>query len=58
MSLQVQEVGNEKHKVIIIDDFIQEPHRLIDMAHRMGGFEPDPARYYPGLKRFFFGRRP
>ncbi len=51
MAAWVEEIGHEKNRVLIVDDFMDEPHLLIEQASRMAPFPAEDVTYYPGLRR-------
>ena len=52
MAAMVHEIGAEKSRVLVVDDFMDEPHRLVDQARAMAPFRPEAETWYPGLRRF------
>lgn len=54
MNYEIETIGNEGNKVIVIDDLYPDPFGLIEMAAKMAPF-PDHSKisYYPGLRRNF-----
>jgi|SRR6185312_6238339 len=52
MAAKVHEIGAEKNRVLVVDDFMDAPHLLIDQARAMAPFRPEAETYYPGLRRF------
>ncbi len=51
MAATIHEIGQEKNRVLVVDDFMDEPRRLIEQAARMAPFKPEAETYYPGLRR-------
>ncbi|RME69165.1 MAG: hypothetical protein D6782_00095 [Alphaproteobacteria bacterium] len=43
--------GAERRPVAIVDDFLKQPQALLDIAGRGEGFAPDPANFYPGVRK-------
>jgi len=52
MAATVHEIGAEKNRVLVVDDFMDDPHLLIAQAKAMAPFKPEAETYYPGLRRF------
>lgn len=50
MAATVHNIGREG-RVLVVDDFMDEPERLIAEAVRMAPFSPEQALFYPGLRR-------
>ncbi len=51
MAATLHEIGHEKNRVLVVDDFMDEPHLLIEQACAMAPFPEETAKYYPGLRR-------
>ncbi len=51
MAASVQEIGLEKNRVLVVDDFMDEPYLLIEQARAMAPFPSEDVTYYPGLRR-------
>lgn len=56
-------VGNEAHKVLILDDFLDNPEEVIAAACDLAPFGKAPqSTYYPGIRRYItsnmLGARP
>lgn len=51
MTATCYEVGYEKNRVIVIDDFMDHPEALVRQAEIMAPFPNETATYYPGLRR-------
>ena len=51
MVATVHEIGLEGNTVVVVDDFMDEPHLLIEQAAAMAPFSTEQANYYPGLRR-------
>ena len=51
MAAYVETIGREGEKVLVVDDFMDEPHLLIEQASAMAPFDPEQSLYYPGLRR-------
>ena len=51
MVARIQEIGRERNKVLVVDDFMDEPHLLIAQAVAMAPFPQERETYYPGLRR-------
>jgi hypothetical protein len=41
-------VGQERHPVLVIDDFLGDPQAMVDFAIRQASFKPSPL-FYPGI---------
>jgi hypothetical protein len=52
MAAKVHEIGAEKNRVLVVDDFMDDPRLLIDQAKAMAPFRAEAETYYPGLRRF------
>lgn len=52
MAAFVEEIGVERNRVLVVDDFMTEPKALIDQASAMAPFKAERDNYYPGLRRF------
>ncbi len=52
MAATVHEIGAEKNCVLVVDDFMDDPHLLIAQAKAMAPFKAERETYYPGLRRF------
>jgi hypothetical protein len=50
LAVQSIKVGVEQTLVLIIDDFVQDPDHLIDLAEALAPFPAPPGNYYPGLR--------
>ena len=50
MSVNVFKVGMEETPVVVIDHFVQEPERIIDLAVDMAPFPSQSGHYYPGRR--------
>ncbi len=51
MAASVQEIGLERNRVLVVDDFMDEPHLLIRQAKAMAPFPSEDITYYPGRRR-------
>ncbi len=51
MAARVEEIGHEKNRVLVVDDFMDEPQLLIQQATAMAPFPAETETYYPGLRR-------
>lgn len=58
MAVKVEEIGQEKNRVIVVDDFMDEPHLLIEQAKAMAPFPNEGVTYYPGLRRLITANEP
>ena len=45
------EIGHEKNRVLVVDDFMDQPEVLVDQARAMAPFQAETNTYYPGLRR-------
>lgn len=48
---RVHHIGNEQHPVIVIDELVAEPEKLVECAASGSGFEPSAGDYYPGIRK-------
>jgi len=48
----VEEIGRERNKVLIVDDFMTDANALIAQASAMAPFKSEQNDYYPGLRRY------
>lgn len=44
-------IGQNKHPLIIVDDFLENPEDLIASAGRLDDFSSDDGNFYPGVRR-------
>ena len=51
MKVLVTEIGQERTKVVIIDDFVANPHAVIEQAAALAPFPQIADNYYPGVRR-------
>ena len=51
MVASMHEIGHEKNRVLVVDDFMDEPEALIRQAQAMAPFKTEDQTYYPGLRR-------
>jgi hypothetical protein len=51
VSVNVYKVGVEETPVVVIDNFVQEPERIIDLAMDMAPFPNQAGHYYPGRRQ-------
>ncbi|HWU49059.1 MAG TPA: DUF6445 family protein [Asticcacaulis sp.] len=51
MSVHNFKVGLEQTPVVVIDNFVADPDRLIDLAVDMAPFPSQSGHYYPGRRR-------
>ena len=51
MSVQRIVFGREPVPVIVIDNFLQDPERIVDLAVDMSPFPRQEGHYYPGVRR-------
>jgi len=49
----VEEIGHERNKVLIVDDFLADARALIAEAAAMAPFEAEDGGHYPGIRRSF-----
>jgi hypothetical protein len=50
MQAETHIIGQEGHKVLVIDDLFDEPERLIDEAVARSPFPQEEKSYYPGVR--------
>lgn len=53
MEINVHEIGNSRTKVVVIDDFLPNPERILEIADAMRPFPEERDFYYPGVRRYF-----
>lgn len=58
MNIDVQEIGSERSRVIIIDDFMPNPAEVVDMAAALAPFPEVANHYYPGGRRLVMPSEP
>jgi len=51
MTATCYEVGHEKNRVIVVDDFMDHPEALVRQAEAMAPFPDETVTYYPGVRR-------
>ncbi len=51
MKVEVNEVGHERTRIVIIDDFMEKAAQVVDTAEAMAPFPHIADNYYPGLRR-------
>ncbi|ESQ87454.1 histone acetyltransferase [Asticcacaulis sp. AC460] len=51
MDIQVHEIGHEKNRVVVIDDFLSDARNAIEAAAALSPFPPETGTAYPGLRR-------
>lgn len=51
MSLQTIRVGEEQTPIVVIDNFVQEPDRIVELAAELAPFPAQTGHYYPGRRR-------
>lgn len=51
MSVQSVVFGREPVPVLVIDNFLQDPDRIIDLATDMAPFPRQEGHFYPGVRR-------
>ncbi len=51
MVATIHEIGHEKNRVLVVDDFMDQPEALIVQAMAMAPFQAEANTYYPGLRR-------
>lgn len=51
MAAFVEEIGRERNKVLVVDNFLDNPQKVISQASAMAPFKPEDNGYYPGLRR-------
>ncbi len=48
---KVYHIGHDQQPVIVIDDLVEDPEKLVDRAAGGSGFEPSTGDYYPGIRK-------
>lgn len=51
MDVKVHEIGQSRSRVVVIDDFLSEAGRVVDLAAAMTPFPPEGETAYPGRRR-------
>ncbi len=51
MGVNVHEIGHSRSRVLVIDDFLPEARRVVDLAAAMAPFPPEGETAYPGRRR-------
>ncbi len=51
MDVQLYEIGQSRSRVVVIDNFLPEARRAVDLAAAMAPFPPEGETAYPGLRR-------
>lgn len=51
MSIQLFELGEERARVVVIDNFVEDPDRVVRMAAAMTPFPEVTGNQYPGTRR-------
>lgn len=51
MSIRLFELGEERARVLVIDDFVEDPGLLIAQAAMLAPFPEVEGNYYPGTRR-------
>ena len=51
MSVQCIRIGEEQTPIIVIDNFVQDPERIVELAVEMAPFPRQEGHYYPGRRR-------
>lgn len=50
MNVEIHHFGNEQNQLVVIDDFLPNVERYIDMAAALAPFPPEEASGYPGSR--------
>lgn len=51
MDIKVHEIGNDKSRVVVIDDFLEDARSAVATAAALAPFPPEKDVAYPGLRR-------
>jgi hypothetical protein len=51
MDIQVHEIGHDKNRVVVIDNFLPDARRAVAAAAALAPFPPETDTAYPGLRR-------
>jgi hypothetical protein len=51
MDVRAYEIGQSRSRVVVIDDFLPEARRVVEMAAAMAPFPPEGETAYPGRRR-------
>lgn len=52
MQVKVHEIGNDKSRVVVIDDFLPDARPAVAAAVALAPFPAENQTYYPGVRRF------
>lgn len=52
MAAAVYNIGTEKNRVLVVDDFMDNPQTIVAQAAAMAPFPVEGESYYPGRRRF------
>lgn len=51
MDIKVEDIGQSRSRVVVIDDFLNEAARVVDIAAAATPFPPEDQTAYPGRRR-------
>ena len=51
MKVEVHEIGQSRSRVVVIDDFFNDPQRVVGAASALAPFPPEGDTAYPGQRR-------
>ena len=51
MQVDIHEIGQSKSRIVIIDNFLKDPNRIIDQAAALAPFPKEGTTAYPGQRR-------
>lgn len=57
-SVAIKEIGNEKGRVVVIDDFMANAGQVVDIAASLAPFPQVANHYYPGQRRIVMPEEP
>ena len=51
LKASLKKVGDEGHPLIVVDNLVKEPQRLLDYASAGDGFKSESTDFYPGVRK-------
>ncbi len=58
MKIQVHEVGRERSRIVMIEDFMEDAGQAVELAASLAPFPRVANHYYPGQRRLVAGNEP
>ena len=49
--LTIQHFGHDKTRIVVIDNFFQQPEAVVELACQQPAFEAVNQDFYPGLRK-------